>query len=106
MGYFNNLEGTHGYLVSAPTKKGCLDNANHEGNITILPNSNNRALVIDTGDSVILQSYDTDIIKIDKTTGNIIKLWSGYSITTLKHINEFMRSYNGMTFNKKQWLEF
>ena len=64
----------------------------------------NRALVIPTNDGYILQSYYTEVAKI-KNTGEFIKLWDGFSVTTLKHINAF-REFAGMdTISKREWIE-
>ena len=113
-GYFENLKSYHynfftgveySYLSKSPTKKGCLENAKRDGAKTILNNSNNRALIIFDGLNLFLQSYDTLILRIDTKTGDIEKLWDGYSVTTLKHINEFLKPF-GFSFNKKAWLDF
>ena len=113
-GYFENLKSyqynfftgvEYSYLSKSPTKKGCLENAKIAGRATILNNSNNRALIIDDGTTLFLQSYDTLILSVDTFTGEIKKLWDGYSVTTLKHINEFLKPF-GFRFNKKEWLNF
>ena len=46
----------------------------------------------------VLQSYNTDVAKID-ADGNIIRLWNGYSATTGRHISAFCG------LNKKEYLE-
>ena len=63
-----------------------------------------RALVIpmESGD-VVLQSYYTAVAVI--RNGRFIKLWDGYSNTTLKHINEFRRHYNMSALSKREWIE-
>ena len=102
--YYESLKGyNHEYLLSAPTKRDALSNATIKGNVSILANSNNRAVVIDTPDKVFLQSYDTLIIELEKATGAMIKLWGGYSATTMKHINEFLNLNNRRSMNKKEW---
>lgn len=64
-----------------------------------------KALVKECEDgTVILQSYQTDVLKIEN--GNLIKLWDGYSVTTMNHINDFCRQNGFPTFNKKSWLAF
>ena len=107
MGYFETLKTYEygDYLSRQPRKVEALENANAEGIAVILPNSNNRALMIENENHVYLQSYDTLIIDVDKIKGTVNKLWGGYSVTTLKHINIFMRRY-GMGFDKKSWLDF
>lgn len=93
------------YLTESPRKNDVLNNAKIDGYVVILPNSNNRAITIATENEIFLQSYDTLILSINTTTGEIKKLWNDYSVTTLKHINEFLRGY-GLQFNKKSWLQF
>lgn len=64
----------------------------------------NRALVIPTNNGYILQSYYTEVAEI-RNTGEFIKLWDGFSVTTLKHINAF-REFAGMdTISKREWIE-
>ena len=48
-----------------------------------------------------LQSYLTDVARIED--GHLIRLWDGYSVTTMTHINEFCKLYNLPTLSKKQW---
>ena len=103
--YFENISGANGYLTETPTKRNVLQNAKIDGYTAILPNSNNRALTIAVDNEIYLQSYDTLILSVNTTTGDIKKLFSGYTATTLKHINEFLRGY-GLSFNKKSWLDF
>ena len=93
-------------MTVRPTKTGVLSSARIDGEKEILKDSNNRALKITTPDAVYLQSYDTLILKVEN--GKIYKLWDGFSTTTLKHINIFMKDYTGAinTFNKKAWLNF
>ena len=52
----------------------------------------------------ILKSYDTDVIACNPTTGEIKRLWSGWSKTTQNHINDFLRLFNLPTIDKKAWL--
>lgn len=50
----------------------------------------------------ILVSYTTDVCKIDND-GNFIRLWDGYSATTMNHVNSFL-SYVGISERgKKFW---
>ena len=51
-----------------------------------------------------LISYQTEVCRID-SAGHFIKLWNGYSVTTMNHVNAF-RAMNGLdTINKKTWEE-
>lgn len=48
-----------------------------------------------------LISYGTEILKVK---GNkITPIWEGYSLTTQRHINEFMLQEFGKVCNKKSW---
>lgn len=59
-------------------------------------------IVIDEDNTIYLQSYDTLICCINPDN-TFNKLWEGYSQTTMRHINSFMRHYNIFSVNKKQW---
>lgn len=102
--YYENLKGNdrNDYLTTQPTRKGAINNANISGVAEILPNSNNRALIIKTSNAEYLQSYDTTILKIEN--GKITKYWNDYSATTMKHINTFLRMHNIKALSKKDWL--
>lgn len=54
-------------------------------------------------DCVLLKSYKTIVAAIIGT--QFVKLWDGFSVTTLKHINQFLSAYNGATVNKRAWIE-
>ena len=100
---FESLKGFQtDYLMNQPTKSGVLKNANRPGNAAILPNSNNRALIITDGNKQYLQSYDTVVLKYQD--GKITKLWNDYSKTTLKHINTFLSMQGLKQLSKKEWL--
>lgn len=50
----------------------------------------------------ICYSYDTPVCMIDGN-GTFIRLWGGYSLTTLRHVNAFL-AQNGMNkVGKKAW---
>lgn len=112
MDYFETLKTNvrNDYLMMNPKKADVIENAKKEGVSVILPNSNNRALAIFNNTAKYLQSYDTLILKVEYIGDKIkiTKLWNGYSKTTMKHINEFMKPYTGAenTFNKKEWEAF
>ena len=61
------------------------------------------ALKYDT-DAVLLKSYKTVVAAIIGT--QFYKLWDGFSVTTLKHVNAFLSAYNGQQFNKRAWIEY
>lgn len=61
-----------------------------------------KATVIETDDGeTILQSYDTQVCKIT-ADGKFIRLWDGYSATTMRHINSFLK-YIGLPGGGKHW---
>lgn len=49
-----------------------------------------------------LRSYETVVCKLD-TEGKFVKMWDGYSPTTMKHINSFRVLAGLETMNKKTW---
>lgn len=53
----------------------------------------------DNGD-VELRSYNTIVARI--RNGNFERLWSGYSATTMRHINSFLRTF-GIDGGGKAW---
>lgn len=63
-----------------------------------------KARVRTENNMLILTSYNTDVIAYDFSTGELMRLWSGYSATTMKHINDFLLQNGWGTMNKKEWL--
>ena len=58
---------------------------------------------LDNGTKELI-SYKTKVAIITKG-GNFIRLWDGYSLTTMNHINEF-RMQNGLSkINKAEWMK-
>lgn len=51
-----------------------------------------KAKVIETDGETLLQSYDTIVCKIDKS-GKFVRMWSGYSAATMRHINSFIEMF-------------
>lgn len=71
-------------------------------NATLQKSYYGKAQVIYNDDgSVSLKSYDTIVCMIKD--GDFVKLWDGYSATTMKHINDFRMMFNLPTLNKKEW---
>lgn len=64
-----------------------------------------KAIVKITDDFIILQSYNTDVIAIDRHTKELVRLWNGWSKTTSIHINDFLIQNGYKTINKKEWLK-
>lgn len=64
-----------------------------------------KAKVIETKDGdLILMSYSTFVCSIDCTKKMMMKLWSGYSATTQRHINAFLEQYaDYYRMNKSAW---
>lgn len=61
-----------------------------------------KALVIekDNGEKV-LQSYETEVCKIT-SGGEFVRLWDGYSVTTMRHANSFLQFF-GIAGGGKAW---
>lgn len=51
--------------------------------------------------SVALQSYSTIVLRL--INGSLIRLWDGYSATTMRHINEFLQQFGFPSGSKKDW---
>ena len=64
-----------------------------------------KAVVLEEGNRLILRSYNTDVAEFDRTTGRIKRLWSGYSATTMRHINAFVRYCGLACVGGKKWWE-
>ena len=62
-----------------------------------------KAKVIEHNGEKFLQSYNTIVCKIDKN-GKFVKMWDGYSTTTMTHINSFADLFNIKGHGKK-WYE-
>lgn len=55
----------------------------------------------DNGEKV-LQSYNTEVCKIG-SNGEFVRLWSGYSVTTMRHINSFLQLFDIAGGGKAWW---
>lgn len=66
---------------------------------------NGRAVIIPDGDVVVLRSYYTNVCSYNIKTNEFKKLWGGFSVTTLKHINLFRRFLALETLSKREWIE-
>ena len=68
-----------------------------------LEGSNGKAVIIPINNGYKLKSYYTDVCEI--VNGEFTKLWEGFSVTTMKHINLF-RNANGLaSLSKREWIE-
>lgn len=63
-----------------------------------------KANVVETENEIYLQSYNTFVGCFDKANKTFERLWDGYSFTTQRHINCFMR-YIGFMLGGKHWWE-
>ena len=54
----------------------------------------------DNGEKV-LQSYNMEVCKIS-SNGEFVRLWGGYSVTTMRHVNSFL-SFFGISGGGKSW---
>lgn len=64
----------------------------------------NKAIIFEDDNYIVLRSYNTDVLAIDKSNNKLLRLWNGWSRTTSKHINDFLMLYGFATLNKKEWL--
>ena len=62
-----------------------------------------RCKVIATDTKVYLLSYSTIVCYWDDIDLTFVKSWDGYSATTMRHINAFMRSLGFNLGGKKWW---
>lgn len=61
-----------------------------------------KAKVIEKDGETLLQSYDNTVCKIDKS-GEFVRMWEGYSATTMRHINAFIEMFGISGGGKKWW---
>ena len=64
-----------------------------------------KAQVFIDDDFIVLKSYNTDVVAIDKKENKIIRLWAGWSKTTSLHINDFLKQ-NGFNIIKKRLVRY
>lgn len=62
-----------------------------------------KAFVKEDNGIATLYSYNTPVATIKN--GKLIRLWSGWSATTSKHVDAFCDYYNLNKVNKKKWME-
>lgn len=61
-----------------------------------------KAQIIEKDDGEkVLQSYNTEVCKIT-SSGEFVRMWSGYSNTTMRHVNSFL-SFFGLSGGGKSW---
>ena len=60
-----------------------------------------RKLLKRTTAKKVLLSYNTEVCKINGN-GEFVRLWDGYSVTTMRHVNSFL-SFFGISGGGKSW---
>ena len=60
-----------------------------------------KAHVLERDGEKRLISYNTTVCKLDKN-GRFVRLWGGYSATTMRHINSFLM-FTGTPGGGKNW---
>lgn len=50
---------------------------------------------------IVLTSYNTEVCRIEN--GKFIRMWGGYSSTTMRHVNEFIYQYGIMGGGAAWW---
>ena len=62
-----------------------------------------KAIVTEENGIRTLTSYTTDVARID-TKGRFTRLWDGYSVTTMNHVNSFRIMCGLEPISKREWL--
>ena len=62
-----------------------------------------KAHILDCGNKFVLRSYETNVAYVDKKTKSLHRLWSDWSATTGRHVNEFSHQFAGKWCGKKDW---
>jgi len=61
-----------------------------------------KAIVTEYSDKLaILTSYTTEVARIEN--GVFVRMWSGYSPTTQRHVNAFLHTYGLKTITGTEW---
>ena len=68
-----------------------------------VPGMTNKAVIIPVDGGFLLKSYYTTVAGY--VNGTFYKLWEGYSVTTMKHINAFREYLNLSILSKREWIE-
>lgn len=63
-----------------------------------------KAIVREANGFKTLYSYDTPVCQITPE-GEILRLWGGYSATTMRHVNEFLTQNGYREGGKAWWIE-
>lgn len=62
-----------------------------------------KAVVRQINGKAYLFSYGTPVIRRNRD-GSFTRLWAGYSVTTMRHINAFLDHYGAGSMSKSEWL--
>ena len=62
-----------------------------------------KANVILENGIIKLKSYQTIVCSYNRDTGHFSRLWGGYSATTMRHINSFIKEIGISGGGKKWW---
>lgn len=77
--------------------------------VELLPNNGQKlfggkAVIVKSEHLDVLYSYRTPVAMIIRNGGsNFVRLWDGYSSTTMRHINTFRSIYGLDAISKKEW---
>lgn len=52
----------------------------------------------------LLKSYGTVVCGVLQD-GTVVRLWDGWSSTTAKHVNDFVKLFGGSAINKASWMK-
>jgi len=63
-----------------------------------------KAHVMRLGSKYWLKSYDTVVCTYDEETCEFERTWSGYSVTTMRHVNAFCNLFGLPRMSKAEWL--
>lgn len=64
-----------------------------------------KARIIQPGYGYIsLVSYGTTVCSLDLETRRFVRIWDGYSATTMRHVNAFREQYGLPTISKSEWI--
>lgn len=77
------------------TELKCVFGKNRSGNYY------GKAHVITEDQGIFLQSYRTIVCGI--VNGKVEKYWPDYSVTTMQHINDFLKQNQLPGYSKKEW---
>lgn len=61
-----------------------------------------KAIIVEDENGTTLLSYCTPVCRLNND-GTFIRLWSGYSMTTMRHINSFLKFFNLPGGGKSWW---